>query len=399
MSQSRRETNLRIFLRAGEAAVMTALLVLGGLGGAYAQSAPGASASPHQTKPAIAPSNVVEMLAVVRDKKGEIVPNLSQNDFDLTVDGSAQTLDYFGKPADVPLTLGLLVDTSPGQREILDQERSASGPFFDHTVREGMDKAFLIHFDHEVELLQDLTSSPQKLGNAVSLLQVSQPPQFSRTSQGGSPGNDPDEYPGQYPGGGGRERGVGRGGTQLYDAIYLASHDLMNKESGRKALVIVSDGVDRGSKETLAYAIETAQRANTLIYCVYFKGQEQQGSEGRRHVGFGGPGMGGPMGGGGMGRRGGGRRYPEQESHVDGKKILEQISKETGGRMFEVSKKLPLDQIYDQIEGELRSEYILGFTPASGTTNVSDYHKLQLTTKKKGLTVQVREGYYSQGAL
>lgn len=341
-----------------------------------------------QSVPSI-PVNVVPVLAIVRDKKGRIVPNLKLNDFVLTQDGNSQAISYFAEPADIPLFVGLLVDTSLSQRGILDNERVASGPFFDHTIREGMDQGFVIHFDHQIELLQDMTTSPQKLEHGVSLLQISQPPQLSRTSQGGGPANDPNQFPGPYPE---RRRGgdFRHSGTQLYDAVYLASHDLMNKQSGRKALVIISDGVDRGSKETQEYALETAQRSNTVLYCVYFKGEEQENYQRRRHIGFGGPGM-GPMGGGGMGRPGG-RRYPEEESHVDGKKILDQMAKATGGRMFEISKKLPLNKIYDQIQEELRSQYILGFTPAS---SAAGYHKTQLTTRKKGLIVQARDGYYS----
>ena len=177
-----------------------------------------------------------------------------------------------------------------------------------------------------------------------------------------------------------------RGGTTLYDAIYLASDELMKKQQGRKALVILSDGVDRGSKESLESAIEAAQRADTLVYSVYFKGAEDFG---QRRGGFGYPGMGGPMGGG---RRGGGRRYP-QEEHVDGKKILERISKETGGRMFEASsKKDQLDKIYTSIEEELRNQYNLGFSP--GKDDPAGYHKLQLATKQKDDQIQARAGFY-----
>jgi VWFA-related protein len=138
-------------------------------------------------------------------------------------------------------------------------------------------------------------------------------------------------------------------------------------------------------------AIEAAQRADTLVYSVYFKGQEDFG---QRRGGFGFPGMGGPMGGpmGGGGRRGGGGRYP-QEQRVDGKKILERVSKETGGRMFEASsKKDSLEKIYASIEEELRNQYSLGFTPFK--SDPAGYHKLQLTTKQRDDQIQARDGYY-----
>ena len=157
---------------------------------------------------------------------------------------------------------------------------------------------------------------------------------------------------------------------------------MMKKEQGRKALIILSDGVDHGSRETLATAIEVAQKADTIVYSILFKDDEGFAAP---RGGFGGMG-GGPMGGG---RRGGGGRMPE---HVDGKKILEQISRETGGRLFEVSKKEPIDKIYAQIEEELRNQYSIGYPVAKDAT--SGFHKLALTVKKKDLIVQARDGYY-----
>jgi len=235
-------------------------------------------------------------------------------------------------------------------------------------------------------LLQDLTSSRQKL--EASLDQLGRP-QFSQTSGGGSSGGgDPDSSSGG--GGGGRGlHGYGDGGgTLLYDAVYLASDELMKKQQGRKALIILSDGVDRGSKETLRDAIETAVRADTLVYSVLFADKEGYGNGG----GYGGGHMGGGgMGGGGMGG-GGHHRYP-QESRPDGKKILQQLSKETGGRFFEVTKKETIDQIYAEVDEELRNQYALGYTPNKPDADAG-YHKIQLTTKQKDATVQTREGYY-----
>src|SRR5271154_6623914 len=242
---------------------------------------------------------LVTMFATVRDKHGALIRNLTKDDFALEQDGHPQTITYFAPDSDLPLTLGLLVDTSMSQRRVLDQERDASHAFLDHLLREDKDKAFVIHFDHEVELLQDLTSSRQKL--EASLDQLGRP-QFSQTGSGGSSGGDPN-------GGGSRgSHGYGGGGTLLYDAVFLASDELMRKQQGRKALIILSDGVDHGSKETLRDAIETAQRADTLIYSVLFADKEGNGNGG----GYGGGHMGGGgMGGGGMGS-GGQRGYPQE---------------------------------------------------------------------------------------
>src|SRR5277367_575759 len=309
---------------------------------------------------------MVTMFATARDKHGQLIRNLTKDDFVLEQDGHPQTISYFAADSDLPLTLGLLVDTSMSQRRVLDQERDASHAFLDHLLREDKDKAFVIHFDHEVELLQDLTASRQKL--EASLDQLGRP-QFSQTGSRGS-------------------HGYGGGGTLLYDAVFLASDELMRKQQGRKALIILSDGVDHGSKETLRDAIETAQRSDTLVYSVLFADKEGYGNGG----GYGGGHMGGGgMGGGGMGG-GGHRRYP-QESRPDGKKILQQLSKETGGRFFEVTKKETIDQIYAEIDEELRNQYALGYTPDK-TDAAMGYHKIQLTAKQKDATVQTREGFY-----
>lgn len=310
----------------------------------------------------------VSVLATVRDKHGKIISTLSKDDFALDEDGRPQTINYFVRESDQPLRLGLLVDTSLSQRRVLEQERTASYSFLDHLLRPDKDLDFVIHFDREVELLQEFTASRPKLQAALQSLQTPQ----QDSDRGGGAGSN---------GGGGGGRGSGRrgGGTLLYDAIYLASDELMSKQQGRKALIILSDGVDHGSKETMTTAIETAQRADTVVYSILFKDDEENGNRG----GF-------SMGHGGGGRRGG--RYP-QEERPDGKKILQQISKATGGRLYEVSKKETVDKIYSEIEEELRNQYSLGYTPEKNSG--PGYHKIVVTTKQKDLVVQARDGYYA----
>jgi VWFA-related protein len=349
------------------------------------QQAPGAQA---QGPPISVHVKVVNVLATVRDKKGAIVRNLSQDDFELKEDDRPQNIRYFTHETDLPLTLGLLVDTGMSQRRVLGQEKDASATFLDQVLRLDKDRAFIIHFDREVTLDQDLTSSRQKLQAALGLLQIGQP---SDRESGDS--SDSGQGQGGGPGGTwGRGRGgYGRGGSTLYDAIYLASNEITGKQQGRKALIVLSDGVDRGSKKTLASAIEAAQRADTLVYSILFS-SEEQGSGGGPYGHHGGMGGGG-MGGGGMGRHGGG--YPRsQESGPDGKKILEKLSKETGGQFFEASKKHPIDETFSQIQEGLRNQYSLGYTPDPPDT-AAGYHKITLTTKKKDLVVQARDGYYS----
>ena len=333
---------------------------------------------PQEGQPTIAVEvKTVSVLATVRDKHGKIISSLTKDDFQLDEDGRPQTINYFAHESDLPLRLGLLVDTSLSQRRVLDQERSASYSFLDKLLRQDKDLAFVIHFDREVELLQDFTPSRPQLQAALQKLST---PQFDGgTRGGGGSGNGGG-------GGGGRGRGSHGGGTLLYDAVFLASDELMSKQQGRKALIILSDGVDHGSRETMAEAIATAQRADAIIYSILFADEEENNS---RPGGFGMGGRGGGMGGG---RGGGGGRYPPQEQRPDGKKILEQISKETGGRMFKVSKKETVDAIYAQIEEELRNQYSLAYTPDKG--NTVGYHKIHLFAKPKDLVVQARDGYY-----
>jgi len=333
----------------------------------------------------------VSVPVTVRDKHGKIIANLTKEDFVVDEDGRPQTVNYFARENDLQLRLGLLVDTSLSQRRVLEQERSASYSFLDHLLRENKDLAFVIHFDREVELLEDFTGSRSKLQAALQSLQT---PQMDANYGGGGQSGGGGQGGGiggggiggggiggrRGGGGGGRGSGHGGGGgTLLYDAVYLAGDDLMSKQQGRKALIILSDGVDHGSKEGIMTAIETAQRSDTVVYSILFKDDEGYG--GRTSM---------QMGPFGTGRRGGGR---PQEERPDGKKILERIAKETGGRMFEVSKKETVEKIYGEIEEELRNQYSLGYTPDKDTG--AGYHKLHVNTKQKDLVVQARDGYYS----
>ena len=337
---------------------------------------------------------VVTLPVTVRDKHGKIVRDLTKDDFTLQEDGRPQTIKYFSQETNLPLTLGLLVDTSRSQDRVLYSERSASRSFLDQMLVQPKDKAFLIHFDREVELLQDLTSSHEKLQSALELL---------KTSSDRERSNDPNDPSNSPSASGSHHRGDG---TQLYDAVYLASNELMKKQQRRKAFVILSDGVDHGSKTYLESAIESAQRSDTVVYSIYFADSHRndneranQGGGMGRGGGYPGPGGGGwpgPTGGGGgypRGGRGGGQRRPE-EPRTDGKKILERISKETGGRFFEVSKKESVGDIYTSIAEELRTQYSMGYTPDKDSA-ASGYHHVTLAVKKKDLTVQTRDGYYA----
>jgi VWFA-related protein len=338
---------------------------------------PAARFSPGQEPNFSAGVKVVNVFATVRDKKGEIVKGLQKGDFTLLEDGRPQKISYFAQQSDLPLTLGLLVDTSMSERRMISTEQTASYKFLEQVLRPDRDKAFLIHFDHEVELLQDLTASRERLEKALDQLQVAQSNRGSGGSQGSGGG-----YPGGggYGGGGmGRHGGYGgggqrraHGGTAFYDGIYLAANEILNKQTGRKAMILLTDGEDNGSKIPLEEAVTSAQRADSLAYAVRIA-DDEIGSMVR--------GWNGPRGGGGMER-------------PDGKKILKQIAKETGGGYFEYGKKKSLEDIYAEIQDELRNQYSLGYT-SDHQGDDKGYRKIEVTVGQKGLIVQAREGYYA----
>ena len=338
-------------------------------------------------------AQLVNVPVTVYDKHGALAHSLSKENFILQVDGSQQVIRYFNIDTDLPLTLGLLVDTSMSQRSEIEDEQKASSAFLDDMLNgpKDRDKAFVIEFARSTELLHDLTSSKPKLQAALEQLDTPGTEGTADTDANSSSG------------GGGRGSG---GGTTLYDALFLSADELMKKQTGRKAVVILSDGVDHGSKESLVESIEAAQRADTIVYAIYFKGTEQAGSGqgpggGRRGGGFpGGRGGGWPGGGGGYpggGGRGGGQGRPGAGASVDGKKILQRMADETGGRLFEVSNKQTVANIYKQIGEELRAQYRLAFTPDKETA-ADGYHRIDLSLTKsspKDLYIQTRDGYYT----
>jgi VWFA-related protein len=338
---------------------------------------------------------VVNVFATVRDKHGQIVPGLAKDDFLLQVDGRPETIRYFARETDLPLTVGVLVDTSLSQRRVLEEERTASFAFLNDVMREDRDKAFVINFDAESVLLQDLTNSKPKLETALDRVHVAEPDQNGGQRRGGGGGGYPGGSGGGYPGGGQGGGGWHRpAGTTLYDAVFLASDELMRKQQGRKAIILLTDGVDQGSKYSLERAIEAAQRADTMVYSILFADPDAYnramagGYPGGNHGGWNGP-WGGPAG-----PPVGGPRYPPQyESHADGKKVLQRLSQETGGHFFEVTRKESVEAIYKQVQDELRNQYSLGFTPQTAEQSTR-YHKILLAAKPKDLVVQARQGYY-----
>lgn len=300
---------------------------------------------------------VVNVLAIVRDKQGSIVNTLGKDDFVLREDGRAQSIRYFARETDLPLTLGLLVDVSGSQVHAIDEEKRASAAFAKDVLRAGTDSSFLIQFAAEAELLEDVTRDPTKVQTSLQDLQT--PTEDDNTVV--LPGDGPHGAPGH---------GTRGGGTLLYDAIFLASDEMMQAQQGRKAIVVLTDGVDHGSQMTLDKAIESAQRADTMVYSIYFEGE------------------------GGSGDYGDTPQLMQRDSE-HGKEVLERLSKETGGRMFVVSNTNSATQIYAQIQDELRNEYNIGYTPDRAPGDKADYRHITLAVKQGSYKVQAREGYYA----
>jgi VWFA-related protein len=387
---------------------------------AFAQTDAGKAAPASSHGPATAaksapqikfPPRGVVLPVTVRDKKGAMVTNLQASDFTLTEDGHAQTIRSLTRQSDLPFRLGLLVDTSRGMSDALESVRKAANKFLEQMLPadskaasdKAQNQAFLIHFDSEVELLEDFTPSRENLYRELDSMGTTR--RTKDESRGPESNGDDRSENGEW---GGRSQSRGnRSGADLYDAIYLAADELMKSQDGRKALVVFSDGLDHSSKESLNDAVDAADRANLAIYTIYFKGEQERGGSsfpsgnngGNQRGGMGGswPGSGGGgYPGSGGGQRGGGSDKSGKQDTTDGKKNLEKIATRTGGHFFEAKKKDNLEEIYSQIVEELRNQYILAYTP-DPVDEAGGYHKIVLKTGKSDLTVSTREGYYTAG--
>ncbi len=286
--------------------------------------------------------NVVNLFFNVKDKHGTLIPNMIKEDFQVFEDGKPQTIKYFNANTDLPLTLGLLIDTSGSQTRVLPMEQEIGAAFLSEVLQK-KDLAFVINFDLDAELVQDFTNSSHELRRALDKVKINAPP------CGGAPGL-----------GGGPLPSNCRGGTVLYDAIYLAAEEKLRNEVGRKAMIILTDGEDEGSRLKIRDAIEAAQKADAIVYVLLIADRGFYG---------------------GMGYSGTG--------------AMKKVAEETGGRMIEVGNNdKKLRAAFDQIQAEMRSQYNIGYTP---TNNVLDgsFRKLELKTKE-GYKIQTRAGYYAQ---
>lgn len=369
------------------------LVAAAALGAVFARSQQAPPPALH-TPASHTPAHEVRLPITVRDKHGALVTTLTPADITLTEDGRAQTVKSFSVQSDLPFAVGLIVQTSQTTTAAIEDERKATTKFVDTLLApHGKDEIFLLHFDREVELLRDFTADTDKLHREIE--------DMGPSSRSRDDRNGPEQT--------GDDRNSARSmraTAQLYDAIFLAADELMKSKEGRKLLIVYSDGVDRGSKESMSEAMDAADHAGLSVYAVYIKGEQPRSNSGfpggnqRRGNGGSWPGGsgggypgggGGYPGGGGGGRNGGGR---SDEPTVDGKKIMQQIAERSGGRFYEAKKHDNLEEIYADIATELRGQYLLTYTPDM-VDNDGGFHKVSIKTKKDDLQLLTRAGYYA----
>lgn len=316
----------------------------------FAQVAPPAPPDQANQEPTIRVGvDLVNVLFTVRAKKGgQLIPNLEKNNFSVSEDGKPQTIQHFSRETDLPLTLGLLIDISASQERLIEVERQAASAFFSSVIRK-KDEAFLISFGKSTELLQDYTNSPRLLTSALNDLR----------GDGQSPGLGPIPIPntGPVPQSGSPK------GTLLFDAVYLAADEKLKSEVGRKALVLITDGDDQGSTYKISQAIEVAQKADAILYSIYYV---DHGFYSRGGFSFGGGGEG----------------------------DLRKMSSETGGHVFTVDRKHTLNEIFQEIQDELRNQYSIGYVPTN-TARDGSFRRLEIKVDNKDYRVQARSGYYA----
>jgi VWFA-related protein len=331
---------------------------------ARAQSAPTPDAPPVSTAPDTSDEdskpvdtlkvnvNLVSLYFTVRDKRNGLIPTLGKDDCSVYEDKQLQKLKNFAAEADQPLTLGILLDTSGSQQNVLPMEQETGSAFVKRILRQ-KDETFLISFDVDVNLLQDYTSSPRALERAMNKAEIN-------TAGGNGAGGIPGIGQGPVP-----TQGTPKG-TLLYDAVVLASNDKLRQETGRKALILLTDGEDQGSHYKVQDAIEAAQKANAIVYVLLIadRGFYSYGSFG---IGY------------------------------SGDSAMKKLSEATGGRMIDVGNNgKKMEAAFQQIEEELRTQYVASYTPTNNKLD-GTYRKVDIQCKGDALKVQARKGYYAMG--
>ena len=298
-----------------------------------AAQAPAAPQGQRPEQPIRVQVALVNMFATVRDAHKRIIPDLTKDDFRVYEDNQEQKLAFFTHETSLPITLGLLIDTSGSEMRMLPAEQEAASRFLQRVLRKE-DLAMVISFDMDVDLLSDFTSDPAKLERAIQRARINAP-------------STPASVQGPLP-----QRGPK--GTNFYDAVYLACREKLSSETGRKALVILTDAVDNGSKVRLEEALEAAQRTDTVIHILLVYD---------------------PMYGANAG-------------------AAKKLAEETGGRMIEVRSEKKLLEAFDEISEELRTQYTLGYYPTNAARD-GRFRKIKIETTRKDTHVLARKGYYA----
>jgi len=279
--------------------------------------------------------SLVNLFATVRDKNKRVVTDLKQDNFKIFEDGHEEKIAFFSKEVTLPITLGLLLDTSGSEQNMLGAIQGAGSRFLRRVLRKG-DEAMIISFDTDVDLLSDFTDDRSILDRAISKARINTP-------GGGYIGGNPGP--------------IGSGnmvGTALYDAIYLACGEKLNGEAGRKAIVIVTDAQDEGSRVKLDEAIESAQRTDTVIHVLLVADPRYGGNTG----------------------------------------VARKLTEDTGGRLIIVNSEKRMEEAFDQISEELRSQYTLGYYPTNNSRD-GKFRKIKLDVDNHDLKVLARKGYYA----
>jgi VWFA-related protein len=286
--------------------------------------------------------NLVNVFATVRDKHKGIVSDLKQDDFKILEDGQEQKVAFFSKDVDLPITLGLLIDTSGSMDRVLPAEQEAATRFLREVMRP-KDLTMVMNFDLDANLIADFTENLSILEHAIRSTVMNAPP----IGAGGTAPTIPNSG----------------GGTVLYDAVYLACHDELATQAGRKAVIVLTDAVDTGSRLRLQDAVEAAQRSDSVIHVLLISD----------------PGV---YGFGGLGNPGPG--------------VARKMAEETGGRVIDVHNQKSIEKAFDEISEELRSQYVLGYYPTN-TKRDGSFRKIQVEVKQPETKVLARRGYYAPG--
>lgn len=297
------------------------------------QEAPQQPELPQAAQPIQVQTTVVNVFATVRDKHNGIIGDLTKDDFKVYEDGVEQKVAYFTKEVDMPLSLAILMDTSGSMQYILNPEQDAATRFV-HEVMRKKDEALVMSFDTDVNLLADFTEDPAVLSRAIR-----------RTTINAA---GPVITPGTVP--------MTGGGTNLYDAVYLACHDELSSEAGRKAIVLLTDAEDTGSKMTENDAIEAAQRADSVIHILLIS--DPGATEGY------GPG------------------------------VASRMTQETGGRVINIRSEKSLEKAFDLVTEELRSQYVLGYS-STNTKRDGTFRKIKVEVERPDIKILARRGYYA----